>query len=569
MKSLTTLSLFLCPALTLLVPAAPAEVLYDKEGIQLQGTARIVSRNAAICNVLEEKYSPEEYEKLKANQGQPLHLWRLDYSAHNNTGKALDYLSAHFNIESPHPPCTNWSKEGPGSPSGDVTDDEGNFAHPAWGDRLLTLPKPFGLGVGEVDRDTDFLLVFHVDRPVFTKWNVHFTFARTKAQDPGAATPRGQRPPRKAATPRIQLPPDILADKYLRQAEQLVREKDSEGARKAMQELIALQQAHGLKAAPEDHFRYAQIWSAAGAPEQAMEAAVRYLQIRGREADHYEDAIDLINRAEARQARGESGAGSPAGRPGTSGIRVGETVVFDGMEFVGIPPGEFLMGSARRWRVESEGPATRVRITEGFYLGKYEVTQNQWQAVMGNNPSHFAGCGNCPVEQVSWEDVQVFIGRLNAGSGGGRYRLPTEAEWEYAARAGTTTDTYAGDYAPRTDTDDPVVARIAWCENEAGSRTHSVGRKPPNGFGLHDIMGNVKEWVGDLYGLLPGGAVTDPSGPVSGYIITNQGGESASARVLRGCGWNNRCRGCNSSNRRYSAAADRSKDVGFRLLREE
>ena len=560
MKSLTTLSPFLCPALTLLVPAAPAEVLYDKEGIQLQGSARIVSRNAAICNVLEEKYSPEEYEKLKANQGQAIHIWRLDYSAHNNTGKALDYLTASFFIEAPHPPCTNWSGEGPGGgPSGDVTDDEGFPAHPLWGDVLVTLPKPSGLGVGEVERDTDFLLVFHADRPVFTKWNVNFTFARTKSQDPGAATPIGQQPLRKASTPRIQLPPDILADKYLRQAEHLVREKDAEGARKAMQELIALQQAHGLKAEPEDHFRYAQVWSAAGAPEQAMEAAVRYLQIRGREADHYEDAIDLINRAEARQARGESGAGSPAGRPGTSGIRVGETVVFDGMEFVGIPPGEFLMGSARRWWQETEGPVTRVRITKGFYLGKYEVTQNQWQAVTGNNPSHFAGCGNCPVEQVSWEDVQVFIGRLNAGSGGGRYRLPTEAEWEYAARAGTTTDTYAGDFAPRTDTDDPVAARIAWCENEAGRRTHPVGRKPPNGFGLHDILGNVWELVGDLYGSLPGGAVTDPSGPVSG-----------SRRVLRGCSWNMRCRGCSSANRWSSASADvRSNYVGLRLLREE
>ena len=198
-----------------------------------------------------------------------------------------------------------------------------------------------------------------------------------------------------------------------------------------------------------------------------------------------------------------------------------------------------------------------MRITKGFYLGKYEVTQDQWQAVMGNNPSHFSGCGNCPVEQVSWEDVQVFIGRLNAGLGGGRYRLPTEAEWEYAARAGTTTDTYAGDFAARTDTDDPVAARIAWCENEAGSRTHPVGRKPPNGFGLHDILGNVWELVGDLYGSLPGGAVTDPSGPVSG-----------SRRVFRGCSWNNRCRGCNSANR-WSAADVRSNYVGLRLLREE
>ena len=123
-------------------------------------------------------------------------------------------------------------------------------------------------------------------------------------------------------------------------------------------------------------------------------------------------------------------------------------MVFDGMEFVGIPPGEFLMGSTSGHALSFEQPVTRVRISQGFWLGKYEVTQDQWQAMMGNNASCFSDCGNCPVEDLSWEDVQAFIGRLNARSGGGKYRLPTEAEWEYAARAGTTTDTYAGGYHP-------------------------------------------------------------------------------------------------------------------------
>ena len=108
-------------------------------------------------------------------------------------------------------------------------------------------------------------------------------------------------------------------------------------------------------------------------------------------------------------------AGAPTG---SSGIRVGETVVFDGMEFVGISPGEFLMGSTSRHASPIAQPVTRVRISKGFYLGKYEVTQAEWQAVMGNNPSKFSGCGRCPVEMVSWEDVQVFIGKLNARSGG-------------------------------------------------------------------------------------------------------------------------------------------------------
>ena len=275
--------------------------------------------------------------------------------------------------------------------------------------------------VGGVERDTAFLLVFHKDKPVFKDWQVYFTFPgqRSQGRQAAAAPQSREAPPRAAARQRVELPPEILADKYLRQAEQLVREKDYPGARQALEKLEALQQEHGLKPGPEDHFRYAQIWSEAGAPERAMEAGVRYLQIRGREAEHYEEALDLINRAEGEQARAEAGAGGTAGAPtGSSGIRVGETVVFDGMEFVGISPGEFLMGSTSRHASPIAQPVTRVRISKGFYLGKYEVTQAEWQAVMGNNPSKFSGCGRCPVEMVSWEDVQVFIGKLNARSGG-------------------------------------------------------------------------------------------------------------------------------------------------------
>ena len=113
MKFLTLLSLPLCWLVSVLVFSAEAEILYDKDGIQLQGAVDISTRNAAICNVLEEKYTPEEYERLKANQDQPLHVWRLDLSIHNNSGKAVEFLRADFEIDSPHPPCTNWSGEGP------------------------------------------------------------------------------------------------------------------------------------------------------------------------------------------------------------------------------------------------------------------------------------------------------------------------------------------------------------------------------------------------------------------------------------------------------------------------
>ena len=372
MKPCTVLALPLCGFLALLASPVSAEVLYDREGMQLQGTARIVSQNAATCNVLEEKYSPEEYEKLKANQGQPLHVWQLDISAHNQTGKALDFRRADFTIDSPWPPCTNWSGEGSGGgPAGDFVDAEGHPRPVQWAGTLKVLSRVGGMRVGEVERDTAFLLVFHKDKPVFKDWQVYFTFPgqRSQGRQVAAAPQSREAPPRAAARQRVELPPEILADKYLRQAEQLVRDKDYPGARQALEELEALQQEHGLEPDPEDHFRYARIWSEAGAPERAMEAAVRYLQIRGREAEHYEEALDLINRAEVEQARSEAGAGTPSGaQAGSSGIRVGETVAFDGIEFVGIPPGKFLMGSTSEYALDDERSLTQVKISKGFYL---------------------------------------------------------------------------------------------------------------------------------------------------------------------------------------------------------
>lgn len=240
-----------------------------------------------------------------------------------------------------------------------------------------------------------------------------------------------------------------------------------------------------------------------------------------------------------------------------TGIRVGETAVFDGNEFVGIPPGEFLMGSSSEFADDDERPLTRVRIAQGFYLGKYEVTQAQWQSVMGSNPSQFAGCRRCPVEQVSWHDVEAFIRKLNARSGGKHYRLPTEAEWEYAARAGTATHTYGGDLTEPLG-DDPVVNRIAWYRKNSGRRTQPVGRKAPNAFGLYDMLGNVFEWVGDWHGPLPGGSVTDPAGPSAG-----------SRRVQKGGGWLSLAGGCRAADR-HGGTPDVGLDViGFRLVRTE
>ncbi len=167
-----------------------------------------------------------------------------------------------------------------------------------------------------------------------------------------------------------------------------------------------------------------------------------------------------------------------------------------GMEFVLIEAGTFQMGSPageRGWD-DDEGPVHEVTISQPFYLGKYEVTQGEWQAVMGSNPSRFSNCGRtCPVENVSWDDAQKFIGALNRREGMETYRLPTEAEWEYAVRAGTRTAYHFGNAAGE-------LYLYAWYGDTGvffPEGTHPVGQKQPNAWGLYDMHGNVREWTAD------------------------------------------------------------------------
>ena len=215
------------------------------------------------------------------------------------------------------------------------------------------------------------------------------------------------------------------------------------------------------------------------------------------------------------------------------------------LEFVWIPPGEFLLGATGPDSYADEQPQTRVRISQGFDLGKHEVTQAQWEQVMGSNPSHFRECGpSCPVENVSWINVQEFLGRLNAVAGGTLYRLPTEAEWEFAAEGGM------GEASPED------IGPDAWWKGNSGGRPHPVGSKNPNGLGVHDMAGNVWEWVQDRYGEYPGGTVTDPSGPPSG-----------NTRVVRGGGWNDERPLCRSASRNSMRMSALGRQVGFRLVR--
>ena len=218
-----------------------------------------------------------------------------------------------------------------------------------------------------------------------------------------------------------------------------------------------------------------------------------------------------------------------------------------GMEFVWIPAGNFLMGSPMREQVRyrDERPH-EVRISEGYWMKKHEVTQGEWVAVMGTNPSHFSGCGpRCPVESVSWDDTQEFSRRLNSRESGRGYvyRLPTEAEWEYGARAGTTGARYG------------ELDVIAWY---GAKKTHPVGLKRANAWGLHDMLGNVWEWVGDWYGVYPSVPVTDPGGAESGW-----------SRVDRGGSWGNNARFVRSAARNSHPPGSRFSSIGFRLVRTE
>jgi formylglycine-generating enzyme required for sulfatase activity len=213
-----------------------------------------------------------------------------------------------------------------------------------------------------------------------------------------------------------------------------------------------------------------------------------------------------------------------------------------------IPAGEFMLGSDNH--ASDERPVTRVSHPRPFLLGKYEVTQGQYEVVMEANPSVFKQVGaNAPVEGVSWNDAMAFCRKLTTRErAAGRlpadceYTLPTEAQWEYACRAGTTGD-YAGD-----------LDEMAWYAGNSGRTTHAVGTKKPNAWGLYDMHGNVWEWCLDWRGDYPGGSVTDPTGPLSG-----------GRRVGRGGCWGNRADNCRSAFRGGSRPGVRGGHLGFRL----
>ena len=214
---------------------------------------------------------------------------------------------------------------------------------------------------------------------------------------------------------------------------------------------------------------------------------------------------------------------------------------FAGIEFVWIPPGTFEMGSALRPEetqkryggmaalYRNEHPQHSVTITKGFWMSRYEVTRAQWESVTSNNPSQFKGPGR-PVDSVMWVDCHEYLDSLNRTTGES-FRLPTEAEWEYACRVGTTTEFYFGDSISR-------LKDYAWYKDNSNGETHPVGLKKPNGWGLHDMYGNVSEWCQDYAdnGYYANSPREDPKGPASG-----------TDRIYRGGNWEGLVSWCRSA----------------------
>ena len=393
-----------------------------------------------------------------------------------------------------------------------------------------------------------------------------------------------------------QLLPDIEADRALVEAERHLGAGDHAAAQAALDRILALQAEHDLVLPEAFWFQYAQVAYQAGLYAAAVEAATRYLTTVGRKGAQYRAALELLDQAAAARHRVEADrqaqladeaayaeaqridtataygaylATHPRGRHAAAARAYHEARAETerlaqlpreiensiGMEFVLIEAGTFQMGSpATEPGRDADETLHPVTITQPFYLGKYEVTQRQWQAVMGSNPSDYSGCGRtCPVELVSWEEAQAFIATLNRREGVRIYRLPTEAEWEYAARAGTQTAYHFGNMASE-------LKLYAWYDKGGfirGAGPRPVGQGRPNAWGLYDMHGNVSEWVADWYGPYAAGSVTDPRGPSTGRH-----------RASRGGGWSGSARYCRAANRNSNAQGlHRYSTLGFRLAR--
>jgi formylglycine-generating enzyme required for sulfatase activity len=347
-----------------------------------------------------------------------------------------------------------------------------------------------------------------------------------------------------AGTPAVfaqdkELAPEVQLDLLVNSATKSMKAGRWEDAVQSFEKAMEL----GVNLPGEFYFLYGKALFKTGIYEYSLSSLTNYLTLVGREGKYYEEAITLVVDAENKQKE-KVRRTSESKQQQTDAAKETE----DGMVFV--KGGCFDMGDIFGTGASDEKPVHRVCVGD-FYLGKTEVTQKQWEDVVGSNPSKFQ-CGDCPVERVSWNNVQDFIKKLNEKTGM-NYRLPTEAEWEYAARSGGWKEQWAG------TNDEAKIGEYTWYGYTAEGRTHAVAGKTPNGIGLYDMMGNVWEWCADWYDkqYYETSPSKDPQGPSEG-----------SNRVIRGGGWRSKDKGLRTTDRNdFIPTSKKFTDIGFRLAR--
>ena len=354
-----------------------------------------------------------------------------------------------------------------------------------------------------------------------------------------------------------ELSPEIQVDLYLVQTEAYIKEQDYAAAQETMEKILDLQKKHDLKTPDVFHFKYAEVLERAGSYAEAIESLNRYLELAGRSGTHYREALELLHAATVAQTQAEARK-----RPGAR-FRDCEGCP----EVVVVPAGSYVMGSpsSEEGRWGNEGPQHRVTIREPFAVGVYEVTFEEWAACVsaggcdGYVPDDQGwGRGRPPVINVSWEDAQRFVAWLRDETGE-PYRLLSEAEWEYAARAGTTTPFHTGSTIATSQAN--YDGDYTYGDGRAGvyrEQTVKVGSFAPNGFGLHDVHGNVWEWVEDCWNDSYRGAPSDGTAWRSG---------DCSRRVVRGGGWISGPGVLRSAFRSGLDSGFRLNESGFRVAR--
>ena len=352
------------------------------------------------------------------------------------------------------------------------------------------------------------------------------------------------------------LPDDILADQYLLEAKKALANGEPQTARRAFEKIEALDTEPPL----EFFFFFGKLLVEHGATvEDARQGQVSLKQFVvniEKSSEYYMPTLELLSVARGKVEKAERRQTEEATRQAetqerTTRLKELLPSLLENLkqQMVTVQGGTFTMGCTEEQGScdDDEKPVRQVQVNS-FRISKYQVTQDLWAAVMGKNPSKFRNCPRCPVENVGWDDTKTFLKKLNALTGE-RYRLPTDAEWEYAARGGQKSQAHL--YVGSDDLDS-----VSWYDKNSGNRVHQVGQKQPNGLGLYDMSGNVWEWVEDCWNK------KYPGPPADGSAWKSR---DCARHMLRGGAWTSYPRYLRASNRYWNLSAFLRDDVGFRL----